>query len=114
MDGGAGREPDPPHTAGRSTELIAEGFERGEPVTAEVAGTPYHWRERRLVIRSFQLARAGERGLRGRLAKAQAAITALQTRGRGQRRGADPSALREAVDGYPGPLSGARTAARPV
>ncbi|HEX9869044.1 MAG TPA: transposase [Candidatus Tectomicrobia bacterium] len=78
-------------------ELIAEGFERGETGTAEVAGTPYHWRERRMVIRSFQLARAAERGRRGRLAKAQAAITALQTRGRGQRRGADPSALREAV-----------------
>jgi transposase len=79
-------------------ELIAEGFERSEPVTAEVAGQPYHWMERRLVSRSCQLARAGEQGLRARLAKAQAAITALHTRGRGRRHCPDPSALREAVD----------------
>jgi len=82
---------------GGTSKLIAEGFERLEPVTAEVAGQRYHWLERRLVIRSFQLAQAAERGLRARLAKAQAAVTALNTRGRGQRRGADPGALREAV-----------------
>ena len=79
-------------------ELSAEGFERLEPVTAEVAGHRDSWLERRLVIRSCQLAQAAERGLRGRLAKAQAEITALNTRGRGRRRWADPSALREAVD----------------
>ena len=83
---------------GGPPELIAEGFEPVEPGTAEVAGHRYSWQERRLVIRSCQLAQAGERGLRGRLAKAQAEITALNTRGRGRRRCADPSALREAVD----------------
>ncbi|HEX9872681.1 MAG TPA: transposase [Candidatus Tectomicrobia bacterium] len=83
---------------GGPSKLIAEGFERREPVTAEVAGNPYSWLERRLIIRSFQLAQAGERGLRTRLTKAQAAVTALNTRGRGQRRGADPGALREAVE----------------
>jgi transposase len=79
-------------------ELIAEGFERLEPVTAEVAGMRHCWLERRLVIRSCQLAQAGERGLRARLAKAQAAVTALNERRRGRRRCADPSVLREAVD----------------
>lgn len=79
-------------------ELIAEGFERLEPVTAEVAGKRHCWLERRLVIRSCQLAQAGERGLRARLAKAQAAVTALNERRRGRRRCADPSVLREAVD----------------
>jgi transposase len=79
-------------------ELIAEGFERSEPVTAEAAGKPYHWMERRLVIRSCQLARAGEQGLHARLAKAQAEITALNRRGRGRRHCPDPTALREAVD----------------
>ena len=64
-------------------ERIAEGFERSEPMTAEVAGKPYHWMERRLVIRSYQLARAGEQGLHARLAKAQAEVTALNTRGWG-------------------------------
>ena len=83
---------------GGPPELIAAGVERLEPVTAAVAGQPYSWRERRLVIRSCPLAHAAARGLRGRLAKAQAAITALTTRGRGRRRGADPSALRAAVD----------------
>src|SRR6266566_1358047 len=79
-------------------ELIAEGFERSEPMTAEVAGQPRRWTERRLVIRSVQLAQAAERGLRARLANAQAAVTALNERRRGQRRCPDPPALREAVD----------------
>ena len=83
---------------GGPSKLIAEGFERREPVTAEVAGKPCSWLERRLVIRSCQLAQAAERGLRARLAKAQAAVTALNTRGRGQRRSADPDGLREAVE----------------
>jgi hypothetical protein len=78
--------------------LLAEGFERWELVTAEVAGTADSWRERRLVIRSLQLARAGERGLRARLAKAQAESTALHTRGRGRRRCANPSAGRAVVE----------------
>jgi transposase len=81
---------------GGPSPLSAEGVERWEPVTAEVAGQAVRWRERRLVIRSCQLAQAGERGLRARLAKAQAAIPALQTRGRGRRRCAAPSAVREA------------------
>lgn len=84
--------------AGGPSELIAEGFERVEAVTAEVAGHRASWQERRLVLRSCQLAQAAERGLRGRLAKAQAEITALNTRGRGRRRCADPRALRAAVD----------------
>jgi len=79
-------------------EPSAEGCERLEPMTAEVAGKPQSWLERRLVMRSFQRAQAGERRLRPRLAKAQAAVTALNTRGRGQRRGPDPSALRQTVD----------------
>jgi transposase len=79
-------------------ELIAEGFERLESVTAEVAGKLHCWLERRVVLRPCQLAQAGERGLRARLAKAQAAVTALNERRRGRRRCADPGGLREAVD----------------
>jgi transposase len=79
-------------------ELIAEGFERLEPLTAVVAGEPRYWTERRLVLRSSQLAQAGERGLHARLAKAQAAITALNERRQGKRRRADVPSLREAVD----------------
>ena len=83
---------------GGTSKRIAEGCERRASVTAEVAGQPHGWRERRVVIRSFELAQAGGRGRRARLAKAQAAVIALNTRGRGQRRYADPSALREAVE----------------
>jgi hypothetical protein len=87
------RRPQP----GGPPELIAEGFERREPVAAEVAGRPYRWLEGHLVIRSFQRAHAGEQELRARLANAQASVTALNQRGRGQRRCPDTSALRAAV-----------------
>jgi transposase len=83
---------------GGPSTLMAEGFERLAPVTADVAGQPYSWRERRVVSRSYQRAQAVERGLPGRLAKAQAEIMALNTHGRGRRRCADPSARREAVE----------------
>ena len=85
---------------GGTSQRMAEGCERVEPVTAAGAGHRYRWQERRVGIRSCQLAQAGERGLRGRLAQAPAAITALQTRGRGWRRWADPRALPEAVLAY--------------
>jgi transposase len=78
-------------------ELIAEGFERVEPLTAIVGGVPLSWAERRLVIRSHQLAQAGERGLRARLAKAQAAIAALNERRRGKRRVTERTAMQGAV-----------------
>src|SRR5215510_2217614 len=78
-------------------ELIAEGFERLEPLTTAVADEPIQWTERRLVIRSHQLAQAGERALRARLAKAQAAIAALNERRRGKRRVSELPALQEAV-----------------
>jgi transposase len=76
-------------------EVVAEGFERWEPRTAIVAGEPICWTERQLVIRSHQLAQAGERALRARLAKAQAAIAALNDRRRGKRRLTELSALQE-------------------
>jgi transposase len=78
-------------------ELIAEGFERREPLSAAVAGKPLHWTARRLVMRSQPLAHAGERALRARLAKAQAAIAALHDRRQGKRRGTELPALQEAV-----------------
>jgi transposase len=78
-------------------ELIAQGFERCEQLTAAVAGAPISWTERRLVIRSHQLAQAGERALQARLAKAQAAIAALTDRRRGKRRVTELPALQEEV-----------------
>jgi transposase len=79
-------------------QYLADGFERLEPVTAEVAGHTVAWTERRLVVRSRQLARAGESALRARLAKAQAAVAALNERGRGKRRFPGLPALQAAVE----------------
>jgi transposase len=55
-------------TATGTRGSIADGYERVEPVTADVAGAAHTWTERRLVVRSRQLARAGETALRARLA----------------------------------------------
>jgi transposase len=77
---------------------IADGYERLEPLTAAVAGEAITWTERRLVVRSRQLARAGEVALRARLAKAQAALAALNERRRGKPRFAEQLALQAAVE----------------
>jgi transposase len=79
-------------------QYLADGCERLEPMTVEVAGHVVAWTERRLVVRSRQLARAGERALRARLAKAQAAVSALNARGRGKRRFTELPPLQAAVE----------------
>jgi transposase len=65
---------------------IAEGYEREVELTAEIADETVTWTERRLVIRSLRQARAAETRLRKRLKKAQAALRALNERGRGKKR----------------------------
>jgi transposase len=85
-------------TAAGKRVHIADGYERTEHLTADVAGTAHTWTERRLVVRSRHLARAGETALRTRLAKAQAALAALNERGRGKRRCTARPALQEAVE----------------
>ena len=95
-----------PHASTRITRLpatgkrphLADGYDRLEPLTAEVAGTAIAWTARRLVVRSRHLARAGETARRARLAKAQAAGAALNDRGRGQRRCTERPALQAAVE----------------
>jgi transposase len=89
--------PIPRGQANGQQEGIAAGVARLEPLTAVVAGVPIRWPERRLVIRSHQLAQAGERRLRARLAKAQAAMAALNDRRRGKRRVTELPALQAAV-----------------
>jgi transposase len=78
--------------------LVAAGYERAGPLEAEVGGAPLPWTERRLVIRSRQLAQAGERGLRARLPKAQAAVAALTARRQGTPRLTQRPAVQEAVE----------------
>jgi transposase len=85
-------------TAGGKREHIAEGDERLEPLTVMAAGEAMAWTERRLVVRSRPLARAGEAALRARLAKAQAAVAALNDRGRGKKRFTALTALQAAVE----------------
>jgi hypothetical protein len=89
--------PIPRGQANGQQEGIAAGVARLEPLTAVVAGVPIRRLERRLVIRSHQLAQAGERSLRARLAKAQAALAALNDRRRGKRRVTELPALQAAV-----------------
>jgi transposase len=85
-------------TATGKRQHIADGYERREQLSAEVAGNRFVWTERRLVVRSLQLARAGAAALRARLAKAQAAVTTLNDRGRGKRRFTELPALQAAVE----------------
>jgi transposase len=79
-------------------QLVAEGYERLEPLTAVVGGAPLAWAERRLVIRSHQLAQAGKRGLQARLIKAQAAVEALTARRQGKPRLTQRPAVQAAVE----------------
>jgi transposase len=85
-------------TASGTRQHLADGSERLEPVTATIAGEALTWPERRLVVRSRQLARAGAAALRTRLAKARAAVAALNDRGRGKRRFTELPALQAAVE----------------
>jgi transposase len=85
-------------TATGTRQHRADGDARLEPLTAAVAGHALAWPERRRVVRSRQLARAGERARRARLAQAQAAVTALNDRGRGKRRFTELPALPVAVE----------------
>jgi transposase len=79
-------------------ELIAEGYERLETLTAVVEGETITWTERRLVVRSLKHAQAAERALRKRLAKAQVALAALNERRRGKKRFREVEPLRQAAE----------------
>ena len=79
-------------------ERLAEGYERLESLTAEVEGSPLRWTERRLVVRSVRQADAAETALRARVAKAAAAIEALNRCGRGKKRFPEVEALRQVTE----------------
>jgi transposase len=77
---------------------IADAYERREPLTVAGAGEAMTWTERRLVVRSRQLARAGEVVLRARRAKAQVALATLNEQRRGKKRFAGQPVLQEAAE----------------
>src|SRR2546422_1709621 len=78
-------------------ELIAEGYDYRVPMSLAVAGALQSWTERRVVVRSVRQAQASERALRARVAKAMAAVEALNQCGRGKKRFEEVSALRQTV-----------------
>jgi transposase len=85
------RESEPP-------EPIAEGFELTQTLTAEVNGKWISWTERRLVLRSFALVEAAQRGLQARLSKTQAELAALLERKQGKKVFSELAELRQAAE----------------
>jgi transposase len=65
---------------------------------AAVDGKDVAWSERRLFIRSFQIAKAAETALRERLDKAQVALEALNERKQGKQHFTELEALRQAAE----------------
>jgi transposase len=86
-----------PRQAAGPREKLALGFEWRETLTAEVDGVACTWTERQLLIQSLSQAAAQEKALRTRLAEAQAALEALNQRGRGHRRYATEVELHDAA-----------------
>lgn len=86
-----------PRDADGQREKIALGFEWRETLTATVNGTTCTWTERRLLIQSLRQAAAQEKALRARLVQAQAALEALNQRGRGHRRYPTVAPLQDAA-----------------
>src|SRR5438552_1820985 len=78
-------------------EVIAEGYEYPVAMSQKVDGKVESWTERRVVVRSVRQAQASERALRARVAKAVAAVEALNQCGRGKKRFEEVSALRQTV-----------------
>ncbi|HSG15349.1 MAG TPA: hypothetical protein VLE70_03370 [Anaerolineae bacterium] len=88
---GAGPKPTEP-------EALALAFEVDRGQQAWVEEQAVRWDERVLVVHSPALARTGQRGLEGRLSRAEAALQALTPpRGRGKKQWTDRPALEAAV-----------------
>jgi transposase len=79
-------------------EQIAEGFELAVPQSAELASKQISWLERRLLVRSLKLAERQQHSLQTRLARAVAAIEALNRQGQGRKRWRDEAELRQAAE----------------
>lgn len=73
-----------------TSETIAEGFEVCRDVDTDTRDGAVHGSERRLIIRSRAAAQSARQGLHERLAKAQEAIDAVGTCGRGKPVLSDP------------------------
>ncbi len=78
--------------------LIAVGCEQTLTLTAEVAGQPVTWSERRLLVRSHSYAAAQSRGLMRRLEAAELALADVLRVQHGKRRPTTPTELATAVE----------------
>lgn len=82
----------------RDGEQIAQGYECTVPLQAHGEGETIAWIERRLVVRSRQLAHAQEQSLLARVGKARAAMANLNARAQGKKRFTDEADLQAAVE----------------
>ncbi len=78
-------------------ELMAEGYERTVTLSAEVRGKTIIWTERRLIVRSIQLAKTATEALHARLTKAQAELSHLTEHKQGKKRYDDGASLQQAA-----------------
>lgn len=76
-------------------ELIAEGFEVEQEMSFNLDGRECKWTERRLIVRSLNLAESAKKSLQTQINKAQVALIALNARGRGKKRCTSIEEMRE-------------------
>lgn len=81
-------------------KAIATGFEVAEPMAMAWAGGTINWWERRLVVRSYALAKSAEEALQARLTKAQAALAELTNYRKGKKRFGEEAPLRQKVEAF--------------
>jgi transposase len=79
-------------------ETIAEGYECEVGLTSAGDGPAQRWRERHLIVRSLQHARAAQLALHARLTKAQAELAQLTVPRQGKRRLTDRASLQAAAE----------------
>ena len=79
-------------------ETIAEGYECEVGLTSTGDGPAQRWRERHLIVRSLQHARAAQVALHARLTKAQAELAQLTVPRQGKRRLTDRASLQAAAE----------------
>jgi transposase len=79
-------------------DQIAEGYEQNISVSAEIDNKTITWTERRLIIRSFQYARAAQEGLHKRLEKAQTELIELNEHKQGKRQFEDATGMQTVAD----------------
>ena len=83
----------------RGKEIIATGYEVEKEKGTTLDGKPFKWKERQLIVRSFQYAKASEHGLKSRLEKATEELLELNKRGKGKRFPKTPDELKSKIEG---------------